>query len=161
MVEPATEGARGQESLEYSPEEAPASAAEPQSSQDALDEERRDDRRSKADADERPLDEPRSLSEAQAQLAKAERSLALLLAPEKGAERSRRAGASSGAPAPKSAPKKKEASGGDCRQVCRAFSSLLRATASICRMDGEAGAHCTHAKKTVDRYRPSVMNCGC
>jgi hypothetical protein len=115
----------------------------------------------RTDADDRPVSEPRSLDEAQAELARAERTLvALLEPPSQSAGKSRRSAADSEASAPRSKPKK-GAPSTDCKQVCRAYSSMLRATAAICRMDGEAGARCKGAKKTVDRYRARVMNCGC
>jgi multidrug resistance efflux pump len=48
-----------------------------------------------------------------------------------------------------------------CDNSCRAFDSLSRAAAAVCRIDGQSGAHCTRAKHIVSDSRNRVARCSC
>ena len=80
-------------------------------------------------------------------------------APEKSAPRSQkkdRARASAGAAeATGSAPSN------PCENACRALSSMSRAANAVCRLDGESGAHCTHAKQVVTDSQRRITSCVC
>lgn len=49
----------------------------------------------------------------------------------------------------------------DCTNACRAFASLERAQAGICHIDGDSGAHCQKAKRTVEQKRQRLRPCTC
>ena len=59
-----------------------------------------------------------------------------------------------GAAAPSAAPSM-------CENACRAFASLSRAASAVCRLDGDRGAHCTHAKRVVTDSQQRVASCSC
>jgi hypothetical protein len=60
------------------------------------------------------------------------------------------------------APSGEGASGGSaCDNVCRAYSSLLRAANAVCRIDGDSGAHCAHAKQVRSDAERRVSSCSC
>lgn len=59
----------------------------------------------------------------------------------------------SGAPSPGSASR--------CSAVCKAYASLLRARAAICRIDGKEGPRCERANFTVERHEHSRAACDC
>jgi hypothetical protein len=48
-----------------------------------------------------------------------------------------------------------------CDNACRAFASLTRAASAVCRLDGDGGAHCTHAKRVVSDSERRVSSCTC
>ena len=48
-----------------------------------------------------------------------------------------------------------------CENACRAFASLSRAAGAVCRLDGDNGAHCTHAKRVVADCQLRVSSCAC
>ncbi len=48
-----------------------------------------------------------------------------------------------------------------CENACRAFSSLSRAANAVCRLDGNNGSHCTHAKRVVADSQHRVASCSC
>lgn len=48
-----------------------------------------------------------------------------------------------------------------CESACRAFASLSRAARAVCRLDGDSGAHCTHAKRVVSDSQSRVSSCAC
>lgn len=90
--------------------------------------------------------EPSTLAEAEAELALAERELESALAP----------GASTGAE------KKGSGAGASpCERTCRAFASLSRAAAAVCRLEQPNGERCTRANDAVGRARARVSSCAC
>lgn len=48
-----------------------------------------------------------------------------------------------------------------CENACRAFASLARAANAVCRLDGDGGAHCAHAKRVVADSQLRVSSCAC
>jgi hypothetical protein len=68
----------------------------------------------------------------------------------------RGAPSAAGASAPASS-----APSGQCENACRAFASLTRAANAVCRLDGDGGAHCSHAKRVVSESERRVANCTC
>ncbi len=48
-----------------------------------------------------------------------------------------------------------------CARACRAFASMERAVAAVCRLAGEADAKCTSAKKVLDENMVRVKACAC
>jgi len=48
-----------------------------------------------------------------------------------------------------------------CENACRAFSSLSRAASAVCRLDGNGGSHCAHAKRVVADSQHRVASCSC
>lgn len=48
-----------------------------------------------------------------------------------------------------------------CDNACRAFASLSRAASAVCRLDGDNGAHCTHAKRVLSDSQQRVASCAC
>jgi hypothetical protein len=48
-----------------------------------------------------------------------------------------------------------------CEDACRAFSSLTRAANAVCRLDGNSGTHCTHAKHILADAQQRVASCAC
>src|SRR5450755_3717761 len=50
---------------------------------------------------------------------------------------------------------------GQCEEACRAFASLTRAASAVCRLDGDGGSHCSHAKRVVTESQRRVANCTC
>lgn len=48
-----------------------------------------------------------------------------------------------------------------CARACRAFASMERAVAAVCRLAGEADAKCTSAKKVLDENTVRVKACAC
>jgi len=101
----------------------------------------------KADLDRLALAEP---SPVVAESAAADR------AAEKKANKTSRAPAAAGAPAPAAA--KPNAV---CEDTCRAFASLSRAADAVCRLDGNDGTHCSHAKHVLSDARKRVASCSC
>ncbi|HKO49099.1 MAG TPA: hypothetical protein VJV79_15310 [Polyangiaceae bacterium] len=70
-----------------------------------------------------------------------------------------RAPSAAGAPAPsKAAPVKASTL---CEEACRAFSSLSRAASAVCRLDGNSGTHCSHAKHVLADAEQRVASCSC
>jgi hypothetical protein len=124
------------------PPAAPAPAAAPGLAPDA--------------AEERPSDAPKStkaeraepatLAEAEAEFALAERELeSALVAFAEGADKAQKNAA--GTPV--------------CDKTCRAFASLSRAAAAVCRLDTPNGARCANATGAVGRARSRVASCAC
>jgi hypothetical protein len=50
---------------------------------------------------------------------------------------------------------------GQCEDACRAFASLTRAASAVCRLDGDGGSHCSHAKSVVTESQRRVASCTC
>ncbi|NOU35087.1 MAG: hypothetical protein HOO96_44920 [Polyangiaceae bacterium] len=48
-----------------------------------------------------------------------------------------------------------------CARACRAFASMERAVAAVCRLAGDADAKCTSAKKVLDENMVRVKACAC
>ena len=48
-----------------------------------------------------------------------------------------------------------------CENACRAFSSLSRAASAVCRLDGDGGSHCAHAKRVLSDSQLRVASCSC
>ncbi|HEY0468982.1 MAG TPA: hypothetical protein VGC79_32540 [Polyangiaceae bacterium] len=48
-----------------------------------------------------------------------------------------------------------------CEDACRAFSSLSRAASAVCRLDGNSGTHCSHAKHVQADAEQRVASCAC
>jgi hypothetical protein len=48
-----------------------------------------------------------------------------------------------------------------CDNACRAFASLSRAASAVCRLDGDSGSHCSHAKRVVSDSEHRVASCTC
>src|SRR6185503_3327901 len=48
-----------------------------------------------------------------------------------------------------------------CDPSCKAFLSLERAAAAICRLAGDADSRCAQAKKTVEKNRQRIADCAC
>lgn len=48
-----------------------------------------------------------------------------------------------------------------CARACRAFASMERAVAAVCRLAGDADAKCTSAKKILDENMVRVKACAC
>jgi hypothetical protein len=48
-----------------------------------------------------------------------------------------------------------------CDQSCKAFLSLERAAAAICRLAGDADSRCTRAKKILEKNRQRMADCAC
>lgn len=48
-----------------------------------------------------------------------------------------------------------------CDDACRAFSSLTRAANAVCRLDGNSGTHCQHAKHVLSDAQQRVASCSC
>lgn len=61
--------------------------------------------------------------------------------------------------APAKAEKKSE--GSSCSMACRAFSSLDRAAAAVCRITGEKDGRCSHAHAVVADAKKRVAVCPC
>ena len=64
----------------------------------------------------------------------------------------------SGGNEPKPAPPQVE---NECARICRAFASMQRAQAAICRLAGEEDPQCADAKKVVADSAQRVAKCGC
>jgi hypothetical protein len=90
--------------------------------------------------------EPSTLAEAEAEFTLAQRELEnALVAFGDGADRAQKNAA--GTPV--------------CANTCRAFASLSRAAAAVCRLDAPNGTRCANASETVDRARSRVASCAC
>ncbi len=48
-----------------------------------------------------------------------------------------------------------------CEMTCKAFASLLRAKAAVCRLDKEGGARCGRAQSIVQAAEGRVASCAC
>jgi hypothetical protein len=48
-----------------------------------------------------------------------------------------------------------------CENACRAFASLTRAASAVCRLDGDGGTHCSHAKHVVSDSERRIASCTC
>jgi len=48
-----------------------------------------------------------------------------------------------------------------CETSCKAFLSLERAAAAICRIAGDADSRCAAAQKTVEKNRQRISECAC
>ncbi len=48
-----------------------------------------------------------------------------------------------------------------CEHACRAFASMERAVAAVCRLAGEADVKCTRARKVLDDNTARVKACAC
>lgn len=57
------------------------------------------------------------------------------------------------------APRAKEVSA--CETACKAFSSLSRASAAICRLDTDGGKRCERARQIQQDASQRVASCGC
>jgi len=75
-------------------------------------------------------------------------------AAEKKEDKPARAPSAAGAAAPAK-------SNGVCEDACRAFSSLSRAASAVCRLDGNGGTHCSHAKHVLADAEQRVASCSC
>jgi hypothetical protein len=126
------------------------------------------------------LDQSRAddrLARAQAELERAEDELELVLGPAPSAAPAPAAPAAGEAPAT-AAPRRSRAAGApeddaskpkadkkagetSCQTACRAFQSLGRAAASICRLAGDGDERCEHARSVVARAERRVAACGC
>jgi len=110
-----------------------------------------------ADSDDKPKDAPKStrsrepepatLAEAEAALAKAKSNLDTLL----GTTAVGRGG--SATPLASGDPR--------CESACKAFSSLRRAAAAVCRLAGESNERCARAKALVKANEARVSSCAC
>lgn len=49
----------------------------------------------------------------------------------------------------------------ECTNLCRAFSSMQRAQAAICRLAGDSDPRCVEAKKVVEDNAKRVAQCSC
>lgn len=49
----------------------------------------------------------------------------------------------------------------ECTNLCRAFSSMQRAQAAICRLAGEGDPRCADAKRVVEDNAKRVAQCRC
>ncbi|MES1175916.1 MAG: hypothetical protein ABUL62_16465 [Myxococcales bacterium] len=65
------------------------------------------------------------------------------------------------AQAPKAGASASSAPNALCENACRAFSSLSRAASAVCRLDGNGGSHCTHAKRVLADSQVRVASCSC
>jgi hypothetical protein len=90
--------------------------------------------------------EPSTLAEAEAELALAQRELESALAPGAGAGADKKAGGAGASP---------------CERTCRAFASLSRAAAAVCRLEQPTGERCARANDAVGRARARVSSCAC
>lgn len=90
--------------------------------------------------------EPSTLAQAEAELALAERELESALAPGAGAGADKKASGASASP---------------CERTCRAFASLSRAAAAVCRLEQPSGERCARANDAVGRARTRVSSCAC
>jgi len=130
---------------------APQGLSEPKSAEAAQD---RDEEFTSLEAAERALNQAKSDLD---RLALAEPAPS----PSRSADRaekkdSKRAPSAAGAPAPATA-----GPNAQCDNACRAFASLTRAASAVCRLDGDGGAHCTHAKRVVSDSERRVSSCTC
>jgi hypothetical protein len=145
------QGAPAPAAPEPAPEAPAAEQAEPSASESAP---------SSLDRDEGPP--LTTLQAAETEFARVERQLDALWTP----------AAPSASPAPEAPGKagseaqQPEAKASDdlalrCETACKAFLSLERAAAAICRLGGEADARCTRAKSTVEKNRQRISECAC
>ena len=58
-------------------------------------------------------------------------------------------------------PEAKDDRANRCETSCKAFLSLERAAAAICRLAGDADQRCAGAKKTVEKNRQRIAECAC
>jgi hypothetical protein len=120
----------------------PAPAAAPERAEEAAEGRRGD--APKSTTAERA--EPTNLAQAEAEFALAERELeSALVAFGSGADKAQKNAA--GTPV--------------CDKTCRAFASLSRAAAAVCRLDAPNGARCSNANEAVGRARSRVASCAC
>ena len=49
----------------------------------------------------------------------------------------------------------------ECSNLCRAFTSMQRAQAVICRLAGDGDPRCADAKRVVEDNAKRVAHCGC
>lgn len=121
---------------------APAPAAAPQPAEEAAEGRSTDAPKST----KRERAEPLTLAEAEAEFALAQRELeGALVAFGDGADKAQKSAA--GTPV--------------CDNTCRAFASLSRAAAAVCRLDAPNGARCANANETVGRARSRIAGCAC
>ena len=153
-VSPATESAPALEPAPASPAAAPAPA--PQGlDQPKAEESARDEEFTTLEAAERALNQAKADLD---RLALAEPTPTLGRGAASGAEKkdAKRAPSAAGASADGvSAPN------AQCENACRAFASLTRAASAVCRLDGDNGTHCSHAKRVVSDSERRVANCTC
>jgi hypothetical protein len=90
--------------------------------------------------------EPSTLAEAEAELALAERELESALAPGASSRAEKKGGGDGASP---------------CERTCRAFASLSRAAAAVCRLEQPNGERCTRANDALGRARARVSSCAC
>ena len=90
--------------------------------------------------------EPSTLDQAEAALSLAERELDSALAPGSGAGAEKRGSGTTASP---------------CERTCRAFASLSRAAAAVCRLEQPNAQRCARANDAVGRARPRVASCAC
>lgn len=107
--------------------------------------------RAQAELDQLALNEPRAPAGAPAP---APATAAPAEAPRDQADRAEQSAAaeSEAAPAPRPNP---------CETACRAFASLERASAAVCRLDGAGGQRCERARQIRDGAARRVASCGC
>jgi hypothetical protein len=143
--------------LEKEPAAPPAAAPAPQGlDQPKSAESNRDEEFTTLEAAERALNQAKSDLD---RLAMAEPAPTVGRSAADGAEKKdakRGAPSAAGASAPATA-----APAGQCDNACRAFASLTRAASAVCRLDGDSGTHCSHAKRVVSDSERRVANCTC
>jgi hypothetical protein len=81
--------------------------------------------------------------------------------PSRAAGRAEKKDSSRGASAAGAAAPTTSGPSAQCDNACRAFASLTRAANAVCRIDGDGGAHCTHAKRVVSDSERRVSSCTC
>jgi hypothetical protein len=126
--------------------------------------------------------EPATLAEAEAWLEKARADLDRLALNDSPPPASAGAAAPAEAPAPSPAPAQQRAperaadkaeettaaertpqkeAPNPCETACKAFSSLLRASDAVCRLDTEGGQRCQRARQIQSDASRRVASCGC
>ena len=128
--------------------------------------------------------EPATLADAEALLEKARADLDRLALNQPGAARGATGGAPAPAAAPAPAPPRAEANRAEakptdkaasadaasappakevnpCETACKAFSSLVRASDAVCRLDTDGGKRCERARQIREDAAHRVASCGC
>jgi hypothetical protein len=84
-------------------------------------------------------------------------------AAEKKAERAAPAPRAQAAPTPEadSAASAPAGAPAGCETACKAYASLLRAKAAVCRLDEPGGPHCARAEQIAERAKARVASCSC
>jgi hypothetical protein len=106
--------------------------------------------------------EPGSIEEAKQQLDRAQAQLETrTTSPVEAVQPQVAGGGAGGATAPTPHPVQPTAQETECQRMCRAFASMQRAQAALCRMAGDDDVRCTDAKKVVEDSARRVAHCGC